>query len=109
MFLPDLRILQRRPRIKIYRDAATGLPKGDGLVIYLKEPSVDLACKLLDGTPFKYGAKQLMTVSPARFEQRGEFKVKSENKRARKHALESQKKRALGWSGFDDILKPQQV
>ena len=33
---------QRRPRIKIYRDRASGMPKGDGLVTYLKDPSVSI-------------------------------------------------------------------
>lgn len=45
---------QRHPRIKIYRDEA-GVPKGDGLVTFLKEPSVELAIQLLDGAPFRYG------------------------------------------------------
>ena len=49
-------IQQRQPRIKIYRDA-NGMPKGDGLVTFLKEPSVDLAIQLLDGTAFRYGLK----------------------------------------------------
>lgn len=30
----------RKPRIKMYRDKVLGVAKGDGLVTYLKEPSV---------------------------------------------------------------------
>lgn len=43
----------RSPRVKIYRDRASGVVKGDALVTYLKEPSVALATQILDGTPFR--------------------------------------------------------
>ncbi len=58
----------RRPRARLYRDAATGAPKGDGLVTFLKEPSVALAVALLDGAPLRPGGAPPMAVAPARFE-----------------------------------------
>ena len=30
----------RKPKVKVYRDRQSQVPKGDGLVTYLKEPSV---------------------------------------------------------------------
>lgn len=38
---------ERRPRVKVYRDRESSMPKGDGLVTYLKDPSVCLHLHLL--------------------------------------------------------------
>jgi hypothetical protein len=42
-----------------------GTGKGDGLVTYLKQPSVDLAIQILDSTPLRDGDSQRMSVSQA--------------------------------------------
>jgi HIV Tat-specific factor 1 len=45
--------------------------KGDGLVTYLKAPSVELACQILDGTPLRSTGPN-MSVTPAKFEMKGQ-------------------------------------
>lgn len=57
-----------RPRVKLYRDPTRdGMLKGDGIVTFLKRPSVELALTLLDGTPLRAGGAPLR-VSEAVFE-----------------------------------------
>lgn len=95
--------------------------KGDGLVTYLKEPSVDLACQILDGDSLRPGG-QPMSVTVAKFEMKGgkyqeRKKGKNNNQnnkskgKGKKKAFTPQEKleRKLGWYGFDDVLPPEKV
>ena len=116
-----------RARVKVYRDA-DGRVKGDGLVVFLKAPSVDLAIALLDQTELRLGdATTRMTVTAAEFEAkaRGEDEgggakvaakasgggarmTKADRKRAAA-LLKRQEAEALGWAGFDDDVDAKKL
>jgi hypothetical protein len=123
--------------LPLCRDKQSGMLKGDGLITYLKAPSVQLACQILDGTPLRAVGPN-MSVSEAKFEMKGQQyqdkksgaaagATKQRQKsggsrggrggsksgrgrgRGRAPGIQEKLERKLGWGGFDDLLPPEKV
>lgn len=87
-------ILTGKPRIKLYTDEENK-PKGDALIVYLREESVNLALNILDESEIRSGNK--IRVQEASFNQNSEGnEVKSKKNKIdketwKKHMLKMKK------------------
>mmetsp|Transcript_45279 Transcript_45279/g.73742 ORF Transcript_45279/g.73742 Transcript_45279/m.73742 type:complete len:511 (-) Transcript_45279:181-1713(-) len=91
-----------KPKIKLYMDS-NGVPKGDARVAYLKEPSVDLAVSILDGSEIRPGIN--ISVTKAVFQQKGEAYVKKDLPKRPKGKAKPKfdTEKVLSWDdGIDD-------
>lgn len=101
------------PKVKIYtNDDST--PRGDGLVVYLRNESVQLAIDMLDDTEFRYGMTEKMKVSKADYSQKSDDKKSETGKNGSsssrppldkdkvKRKLQKMKAKLEGWSDEDD-------
>jgi len=81
---------------------------GHGGRVCCTDVQVDLACKILDGGPFRDDPSKVIMVQPAKFEMHGETYVPKKKKQKKKKKV-VQEDKVLGWGGFDDTLPPTQV
>jgi len=87
-----------KPKVKVYTDDS-GAPKGDGLVCFANEASVNLAITLKDDAEFRPGHK--IKVQKADFQMKGEEYVKKVLSTEEKALLQKSKlemKKKLAWS-----------
>ena len=70
---------------------------------------VDLACRILDGAPFRDDISKTLAVQPAKFEMHGDQYVPKKKPKKNKKKVVNKVEKMLGWGGFDDIKNPTLV
>merc|ERR1712048_200658 len=76
--------VRNQPKVKLYKDRQTGVPKGDGIVHYVKRESVKLAIDMLHEARCPLDDNIIMEVSEAKFEQKGDKYDERKTKKRRK-------------------------
>ncbi|KAI8913557.1 hypothetical protein EDD86DRAFT_187279 [Gorgonomyces haynaldii] len=97
--------ITNEPKIKLYKDES-GQPKGDALVVYLREESVDLAIELLDESKLRPDEPHIIRVQEAEFKEKKEPKQQVDKKRKTK-AFEKQMKQ-LDWDEETQVSSKKQ-
>lgn len=89
-------------KIKLYKDKQTGRYKGDALISYLREESVQLAVDLLNDSEIRPGHK--IKVEKAKFEQKGDYQPREGYKMddLQRFKFKTEIDRKLGWNEEDD-------
>ncbi|PVV04213.1 hypothetical protein BB560_001295 [Smittium megazygosporum] len=83
--MPD--IVSGKPKIKLYKDQK-GILKGDALVTFFKEPSVNIAIDILDDSQFRFSEPGKIRVQVARFSEKKNEAEQVENPNNKKPKLD---------------------
>merc|ERR1711879_749494 len=99
--------VRNQPKVKLYKDRQTGVPKGDGIVHFVKRESVKLAIDMLHEAPCPLDESLTMTVTEAKFEKKENFDPKKAKKRRKltkkeKEQLQKREQRLFAWKETDD-------
>jgi HIV Tat-specific factor 1 len=89
-----------KPKIKLYKDES-GKLKGDGLISFLREESVQIAIDLYNDFEIKPGHR--ITIEKAKFEQKGNYKAREIVKidDIQRYKNKTDVERLLGWNEED--------
>jgi len=98
-----------QPKLKLYKDRQTGVPKGDGVCTYEHIESVNLAIQMLHNFPCPLDETLTCTVEKAKFEQKGDSYDSRKNKKRRKltkkekATLDKRKEKLMAWTEKDEM------